>query len=346
MADATKKLTHTAEQIDAAVGMLLEVYTREEIDALLAQKITSVPGSGLMTDEEKEKLSTLENYDDSEVKSQISLNRSTLGYQRKNLLKNTASSQLINGVTFTMNEDGGVTTNGTATASINFVLYEWTDFPQELSGRDLRLTGCPQGDSVSGYRIAMHRKLNTDAPYTGIGADVGNGVIVNTSAKYCRVLIGIGANTDVDGLTFYPMLRYAEITDDSYEPYKDDLQTQIDNITTEKPYTLAAVYTRDLTSGEDLSKVTAPGVYRSATAAITNSLANKPDDLSSGFKMIVEVIQGASHVLQTIKSQAGKTYIRHLNLTSGAADNWFSLVSSDELADLEARVAALEGGDT
>ena len=227
MADATKKLTHTAEQIDAAVGMLLEVYTREEIDALLAQKITSVPGSGLMTDEEKEKLVALENYDDSEVKSQTALNHSTLGYQRKNLLKNTAVSKTQNGVTFMVNEDGSVTTNGTATASINFVLYEWTDFPQELSGRDLRLTGCPQGGSVSGYRIAMHRKLNTNEPYAGIGADVGNGVIVNTSAKYCRVLIGIGANTDVDGLTFYPMLRYAEITDDTYEPYKPSVEERL-----------------------------------------------------------------------------------------------------------------------
>lgn len=161
------------------------------------------------------------------IKSETALNRSTLGYQRKNLLKNTAVSRTWNGVTFTVNEDGSVTTNGTATANINFVLYEWTDFPQELSGIDLRLTGCPQGGSLSGYRIAVHRKMTADESYVGVGADVGDGAIVNTSAKYYRVLIGIGANTAVDGLTFYPMLRYAEITNNTYEPYKPSVEERL-----------------------------------------------------------------------------------------------------------------------
>ena len=521
MADATKKLTHTAEQIDAAVGMLLEVYTRDEIDDLLAQKITAVPGSGLMTDDERDKLANLENYDDSEVKtdiatnssaitvltnsgqknllknmavsktqngvtftvnadgtvsvsgtatagvtlpigqvevekgrtyalsgcpaggssltyrldaryykngtlttigstidvgegtviklpedaddnrlliyirigdgtdgggriftpmlryaeivddayktysmsnveltetveshneqiskntemiaetsSQTTLNHSTLGYQRKNLLKNTAVSRTINGVTLTVNENGSVTLNGTAAATVFFEIRKGMLLE---TGREYILSGCPVGGSTSSYTLLIEDSSQ------GRTWDFGKGIKFTAASTNYDVKIRINVNYTAENLTFRPMLRYAEIADDTYEPYKDDLQTQIDNITTEKPYTLAAVYTRDLTSGEDLSKVIAPGVYRSATAAITNSLANKPDDLSSGFKMIVEVIQGASHVLQTIKSQAGKTYIRHLNLTSGAADNWFSLVSSDELADLEARVAALEGGGT
>lgn len=313
-------------------------YTLKKMNELFAK----ADESEIFTSEDKQKLATLENYDDSEVKSQISLNHSTLGYQRKNLLKNTAVSQTINGVTYTVNDDGSVTASGTATANAQIVIFDGKPDPETFNQK-LHLSGCPDGGSASTYRMIIQ---NATSGFSTLCVDSGSGadLTIASDITHIRCLFTVYFGQTVENITLYPMLRYAEITGDSYEPYRDDLQTQIDNITTEKPYTLAAVYTRDLTSGEDLSKVTAPGVYRSATAAITNSLANKPDDLSSGFKMIVEVIQGASHVLQTIKSQAGKTYIRHLNLTSGAANNWFSLVSSDELADLEARVAALEGG--
>lgn len=336
----------TEEQIAEAFRRAVNDMTDEQIIALIAEKVDKQEGFSLMSAEEHTKLSTLENYDDTEAKSEIALNRSTLGYQRKNLLKNTAVSKTQNGITFTVNADGSVPLNGTATAGVTLSVGQ----TEVEKGRIYAISGCPEGGAALTYRLDTRYYKNGMITTIESALDIGEGTAVTLpeDADDCRLLvyIRIGDGTNVDGLTFYPMLRYAEITDDTYEPYKDDLQTQIDNITTEKPYTLAAVYTRDLTSGEDLSKVTAPGVYRSATAAITNSLANKPDDLSSGFKMIVEVIQGASHILQTIKSQAGKTYIRHLNLTSGAADNWFSLVSSDELADLEARVAALEGGGT
>ncbi len=50
------------------------------------------------------------------VKSNVALNKSSLGFQRKNLLKNMAETKTINGVMFTVNEDGSVTVNGTATA--------------------------------------------------------------------------------------------------------------------------------------------------------------------------------------------------------------------------------------
>ena len=332
------------EQIAEAFRRAINDMTDEQIIALLAEKVDKQDGFSLMSAAEHTKLATLENYDDTEVKSQTALNRSTLGYQRKNLLKNTAVSQTINGVTYTVNDDGTVTASGTATANAQIVIFDGKPDPETFNQK-LHLSGCPDGGSASTYRMIIQ---NATSGFSTLCVDSGSGadLTIASDITHIRCLFTVYSGQTVENITLYPMLRYAEITGDSYEPYRDDLQTQIDNITTEKPYTLAAVYTRDLTSGEDLSKVTAPGVYRSATAAITNSLANKPDDLSSGFKMIVEVIQGASHVLQTIKSQAGKTYIRHLNLTSGAADNWFSLVSSDELADLEARVAALEGGGT
>ncbi len=99
MADKTRKLAHTAAELDAAVDMLLEVYTRDEIDNIVTQKVSS------------ETVSRQE--EDSRLSEETALNRSTLGYQRKNLLKNIATSQSKNGVTFTVNEDKTVTVSAT-----------------------------------------------------------------------------------------------------------------------------------------------------------------------------------------------------------------------------------------
>ena len=227
MADATKKLTHTAEQIDAAVGMLLEVYTREEIDALLAQKITAVPGSGLMTDDEREKLADLENYDDSEVKSQTALNRSTLGYQRKNLLKNTAVSKTQNGVTFTVNADGTVSVSGTATAGVTLPIGQ----VGVEKGRTYAVSGCPEGGAALTYRLDARYYKRGTITTIGSALDIGDGTIVtlpdDADDNRLLIYIRIGDGTDGGGRIFAPMLRYAEITDDTYEPYKPSVEERL-----------------------------------------------------------------------------------------------------------------------
>ena len=73
-----------------------DYYTKSQTDGLISTKVDKVNGMGLsennFTDDEKTKLSLLENYDDTEIRSQIVKNRTTLGYQCKNLLKNTAVS--------------------------------------------------------------------------------------------------------------------------------------------------------------------------------------------------------------------------------------------------------------
>ena len=224
MADETRKLNHTASELDAAVDMLLEVYTREEIDGLLAQKVTAVPGSGLITDEEREKLAALENYDDSEVKSQTALNRSTLGYQRKNLLKNAAVSQTIRGMTFTVNKDGSVTANGTATATADISISTKLTI---LNG-DYTLTCCPAGGSADSYRAIARIYDSEDNPLTATLIDTGEGLTVTGfDDSYINVIIRISSGVTAENLTSRPMLRCAEITDDTYEPYKPSVEERL-----------------------------------------------------------------------------------------------------------------------
>ncbi|MBQ4095707.1 MAG: hypothetical protein IJC65_04685 [Oscillospiraceae bacterium] len=131
----------------------------------------------------------------------------------KNLLKNTATTQTVNGVTFTVNSDGSITANGTATASFSIAL-----------GKDIIL---PAGDYiVSGgkeknARIEF-RATKPDGSTTG-GNDVGSGVNVTitddvVSSKVTLVVISA---TVFNNYTFQPMIRLASVSDGTYEPYKE-----------------------------------------------------------------------------------------------------------------------------
>lgn len=195
----------------------------DKIDAALAGKIDKEPGKGLsandFTTEAKEKLSGLENYDDAVIKSEAALSRSTLGYQRKNLLKNTAVSQTKNGVTFTVNEDGSVTANGTATSNAIFTLSEIA----LTVGKKYTLSGCPEGGSSAAFKLYGLDTTN----WAGEGSDYGNGDTFTNRRSPAQYRIAIYAGYTADNLTFYPMLRYAEITDDTYEPYKPSVEERL-----------------------------------------------------------------------------------------------------------------------
>ena len=139
---------------------------------------------------------------------------------KKNLLDNTATSQTINGVTFTVNSDCSVTANGTASAGVTFtVAGARDDLRNRLQGKELILTGCPSGGSDSTYRLQCHGYKGDTAQ----ARDRGNGVsftFTNESSSF-NVSIVIATGTVCDNLVFKPMIRLASIEDDTYEPYLD-----------------------------------------------------------------------------------------------------------------------------
>lgn len=125
---------------------------------------------------------------------------------RKNFLKNTATSKTVNGVTFTVNDDGSVTVVGTAT---NDIIYKLNDFAND--DRDLILSGCPSGGSKTTYKLYLYHNKS-------LVNDFGeNGVSVPKDGVNYAVRIIIYANATMNH-TFYPMIRDAS-TDDAYEPY-------------------------------------------------------------------------------------------------------------------------------
>lgn len=172
------------------------------------------------------KFTTLQNYIDS-----IMLIRGTslpttyepYGYkvpvmvEGKNLLQNTATSTTTNGVTFTVNNDGSVTCNGTPNSGI----YS-----------DLLLSGTLYGEKLiieyGNYILSNIGSSSALVAIIGngtheIGRTRGNDVTFTDDVSWV-LLRCYGVE---EPQTVYPMIRLASIEDDTYEPYIESTTTNI-----------------------------------------------------------------------------------------------------------------------
>ena len=128
----------------------------------------------------------------------------------KNLLPNNAVSQTISGVTFTVNSDGSVTANGTATSQISLVLAE-TNF----EANKYKLSGVPNGGADDTYFILFYSPSNNAWHDPCYGAER----LITTTYSDDMLQIIIRSGQIVNNIVFKPMIRLASIQDDTYEPY-------------------------------------------------------------------------------------------------------------------------------
>lgn len=140
----------------------------------------------------------------------------TIGYTAKNkLYPILTQSGTLNGIDYVVNEDMSITLNGTATqdTSLQDKLY-----PTLTLHTDYILTGCPEGGSENTYCLRV--RYFDESSTLRMVLDTGTGVAFRECfIKQAGVAIHIKAGTVCDNLTFYPMIRRADIMDDSYEPY-------------------------------------------------------------------------------------------------------------------------------
>ena len=134
--------------------------------------------------------------------------------ESKNLLKNSMTSQTIDGITFTVADDGTVEASGTSTD------YTWSAYIGTfvLESGDYILSGCPNGGSSTTYRLQMFVG-NPSSPILIVN-DYGDGAsftLTENTIVNVRILI----NGTVSNLTFEPMIRLASITDSSYQQYNN-----------------------------------------------------------------------------------------------------------------------------
>lgn len=157
------------------------------------------------------------------LKSDVPQIKDTLGYTvGKNLLENTGTSTTLYGVTITVNDDGSVTLNGTATGNhVNFSIKENFYLPNG----EYILSGCPKGGSTNTYYFCLYDGETLCNDIGEGGTFVANSNII----KYVRIVIVSGQT--VENLTFYPMIRKADVTDDTYEPCSGiDIDTRFNDL--------------------------------------------------------------------------------------------------------------------
>ena len=127
----------------------------------------------------------------------------------KNLLKVTATSRTGNGVTATVNADGSIVCNGTATDTVGIVVSNKLQSSCLNNGSTYRLTGCPAGGSKTSYLLQVN----------GVwAADYGAGVTFVHQSNVVSVIINIMAGTVCNNLTFHPMITVLDM-DAAWEPY-------------------------------------------------------------------------------------------------------------------------------
>ena len=170
------------------------------------------------------------------IKSQAALNRTTLGTQCKNLLDETGYLSSITSVT-----------RGTKSISGNQITLTAT------------ATDCytkPNADSDGGYRISVYP--NTEYILSWESDNSNQGVVYvfmngstssykaanNSGSKRLKfttnsdttfITIRLGVLVSGESITYSNiMLRYADILDDTYEPYQPSVQEQINNFGTQQ----------------------------------------------------------------------------------------------------------------
>ena len=158
------------------------------------------------------------------IKSQAAINRTTLGTQCKNLLKNNAVTKTVNGVTFTVNSDGSVTVNGTNTSSSTGANLEICGFKNY---GDIKLTASLKSTDSNVYMSIF------DKNWVGVGIICDNEVTWDNGNKERLVRLVVKPGATINNVTVYPMIRYADITDDTYEPYKENVNERLINNTSD-----------------------------------------------------------------------------------------------------------------
>lgn len=133
----------------------------------------------------------------------------------KNLLENEKSTQTISGVTFTINSDGSVIADGTATDIIWFQINNGF----KLNDVEYTLTGCPIGGGENTYEVQIRSTESSSSLWQFI-IDRGDGATgLCSSSRTYIAFIGIKSGVTVTNLLFKPMLRLATDSDSTYQPY-------------------------------------------------------------------------------------------------------------------------------
>ena len=134
---------------------------------------------------------------------------------RKNLLSKITATYSGDGILLISESDGTVSVNGIATETVFLRLKSAVSYPF-----DTILSGCAQGGSRGGYYLRAQSALQT------LYSDFGNGALIPANTQVF-IEIRIQEGTECNNLEFKPMIRKADIEDDTYEPYIENTEVDV-----------------------------------------------------------------------------------------------------------------------
>lgn len=235
----------------------------------------------------------------------------------KNLFPNAAASQTIGGVTFTVHDDGTVTVNGTKTNNDWFILSENNSFD---AGTYTLSDGLP--DDTINCRLIISTARSMSATIMSTETNLRTQTRTFTTAKtglYYAIRIASGAT--VNNLTFKPMIRRAEITDDTFQPYAP---------TNRELYETRFASKTILPNNVDLNNIKTGGIYNGVNST-GNSAVHMPVAAGS-FNFVLTVIEANEFIIQIFKqlNSAGDPnfYIRRFYIYNSDWDSWYQFTGT------------------
>lgn len=134
----------------------------------------------------------------------------------KNLLKISATTQTVNGITFTVNaDDDTVTINGTATAAATLTLATASQINSFLPLGTYKLSGCT-GGSTTTYDLRFYHPGDNSTVLNHNGDTL---FTRNATKTDSNISILVRAGQIMDNVVIKPMIRDASIEDSTYQPY-------------------------------------------------------------------------------------------------------------------------------
>ena len=129
-----------------------------------------------------------------------------------------------NGITWTVNADGSVTANGTATS------MDQAGYSVKLPAGDYYFSGCPEGGSSTTWDCHMYDDgiSATAKQWDGVtesvndyGTTLDNQVKITDSSIWYGIVLQVKKGVTVSNLVFKPMIRRSTSTVTQWEPYEN-----------------------------------------------------------------------------------------------------------------------------
>lgn len=209
----------------------------------------------------------------------------------------TNTSRTISGVNFTIQSDGSITANGTATANIVFELETDTTM-LTLPAGNYFLSGCPSGGTTTSYFMAVAN--GAGITYTKFQRDFGSGISVSSNGEKWKITIRVISGYTADNLVFKPQIELGS-TATPYEPYQGQTYTstptgEVTGITNLYPTTTlltdnAGVVFEQVTGGsykEILPSTDKNGITKVYQPSVDSSIDSniKPENIKKGVKIL------------------------------------------------------------